>query len=180
LLPDSNVNLIASNGFVNFRIKPVSSVVLNTVIPNKGAIYFDYNEPIITNTATTTISNTILPTHLLGFSAALQSNKTVLLYWNTTNELNTQFFVVEQSTNGKDFTTVETVSAKGTGNNSYYTNKAYTILPTELYYRLKTIDKDGSISYSNIIKIKQALANGWSIVNNPAKGKLLIEVTSGH
>ncbi|MFY7965034.1 MAG: DUF7619 domain-containing protein [Chitinophagaceae bacterium] len=176
LLPDSNVNLIASNGFVNFRIKPVSSVVLNTVIPNKGAIYFDYNEPIITNTATTTIRNTILPTHLLGFSAALHSNKTVLLYWNTTNELNTQFFVVEQSTNGKDFTALETITAKGTGNNNYYTNKVYNSLPTELYFRLKTIDKDGVLSYSNIIKIKQASANGWSIVNNPAKGKLLIEV----
>lgn len=176
LLPDSNVNLIGSNGFVNFRIKPQSSVVLNTVIPNKGAIYFDYNEPIITNTATTTISNTILPTHLLGFSAALQSNKTVLLYWNTTNELNTQFFVVEQSTNGKDFEPLKTVSAKGSGNNSYYINKVYNNLPTELYYRLKTIDKDGSISYSNIVKIKQANATGWSIVTNPAKGKLLIEV----
>lgn len=176
LLPDSNVNLIGSNGFVNFRIKPQSSVVLNTVIPNKGAIYFDYNEPIITNTATTTISNTILPTHLLGFSAALQSNKTVLLYWNTSNEINTQFFVVEQSTNGKDFELLETVSAKGSGNNSYYINKVYNNLPTELYYRLKTIDKDGSISYSNIIKIKQANATGWSIVTNPAKGKLLIEV----
>jgi uncharacterized repeat protein (TIGR01451 family) len=49
MLPDSNVNLAGSQGFVNFSIVVRDSTPLATVIPNKAAIYFDFNEPIITN-----------------------------------------------------------------------------------------------------------------------------------
>lgn len=50
LLPDSNVNEPASNGFVKFSILPRADAPLETVIENDAAIYFDFNEPIITNT----------------------------------------------------------------------------------------------------------------------------------
>ena len=50
LLPDSNVNLAASNGFVKFSIYPRVSAPLETLIENDAAIYFDFNEPVITNT----------------------------------------------------------------------------------------------------------------------------------
>lgn len=49
MLPDSNVNLAGSQGFVNFSIVVRDSTPLATTIPNKAAIYFDFNEPIITN-----------------------------------------------------------------------------------------------------------------------------------
>ncbi|MBK9336065.1 MAG: hypothetical protein IPM98_05570 [Lewinellaceae bacterium] len=50
LLPDSNVNEPASHGFVQFRISPRTDVPLETNILNHAAIYFDFNDPIITNT----------------------------------------------------------------------------------------------------------------------------------
>ncbi len=50
LLPDSNVNEPASHGFVRYRVRPRSDVPLETDILNKAAIYFDFNEPVITNT----------------------------------------------------------------------------------------------------------------------------------
>ncbi|MCB9307811.1 MAG: T9SS type A sorting domain-containing protein [Lewinellaceae bacterium] len=50
LLPDSNVNLAGSNGFVKFSILPRADAPLETVIENDAAIYFDFNEPVITNT----------------------------------------------------------------------------------------------------------------------------------
>ncbi|GAB4487286.1 MAG: hypothetical protein OHK0019_02130 [Saprospiraceae bacterium] len=50
LLPDSNVNEPASNGFVKFSILPRADAPLETVIENDAAIYFDFNEPVITNT----------------------------------------------------------------------------------------------------------------------------------
>jgi len=50
ILPDSNHNEAASHGFVKFRIAPRSDVPLNSDIFNSAAIYFDFNEPIITNT----------------------------------------------------------------------------------------------------------------------------------
>jgi uncharacterized repeat protein (TIGR01451 family) len=56
LLPDSNVNEPRSHGFVKFRIKPKTNLVLGNTVQNKAAIYFDYNAPVITNTVTTTIA----------------------------------------------------------------------------------------------------------------------------
>jgi uncharacterized repeat protein (TIGR01451 family) len=48
LLPDSNVNEAASHGFVSFRIKPHEPVLPGTIIENIANIYFDFNEPVIT------------------------------------------------------------------------------------------------------------------------------------
>ena len=49
MLPDSNVNLIASNGFVKFKISPKNEIPLGTKINNQAAIYFDFNSAVITN-----------------------------------------------------------------------------------------------------------------------------------
>ena len=50
MLPDSNVNEPASHGFVKFRIKQKRDLPIWTVIKNSAAIYFDFNEPVFTNT----------------------------------------------------------------------------------------------------------------------------------
>lgn len=50
LLPDSNVNEIASHGFVQFRVLPRGDLSIGSVLENSAAIYFDVNEPVITNT----------------------------------------------------------------------------------------------------------------------------------
>ncbi|MBI1227096.1 MAG: hypothetical protein GC192_17830 [Bacteroidetes bacterium] len=49
MLPDSNVNEPASHGFVKFRIRHKPGLVPGDVIPNKAAIYFDFNDAVITN-----------------------------------------------------------------------------------------------------------------------------------
>ncbi|MBP7409438.1 MAG: T9SS type A sorting domain-containing protein [Flavobacteriales bacterium] len=48
LLPDSNVNEAASHGLVCFHIKPREPLLSGTVIENTANIYFDFNEPVIT------------------------------------------------------------------------------------------------------------------------------------
>ncbi|HNL38075.1 MAG TPA: T9SS type A sorting domain-containing protein, partial [Saprospiraceae bacterium] len=54
-LPDSNSNEAGSHGFVCFRIAQQPDLPVGTVIENTAAIYFDNNDPIITNTAFQTI-----------------------------------------------------------------------------------------------------------------------------
>lgn len=49
-LPDSNINEAASHGFVQFSILPKIITPLETVLENTAAIYFDLNEPVLTNT----------------------------------------------------------------------------------------------------------------------------------
>ena len=59
LLPDSNTNEPLSHGFVRYRIQPKTNLSAGDTIPNFAAIFFDFNEPVITNTVRTIIS---LPT----------------------------------------------------------------------------------------------------------------------
>jgi uncharacterized repeat protein (TIGR01451 family) len=50
MLPDSNVNEPASNGFVRYRIAPRPGLPLETDVFNSASIYFDFNDPVVTNT----------------------------------------------------------------------------------------------------------------------------------
>ena len=55
MLPDSFVNEPASNGFVFFDVKWKRGLEYGDMMKNTAAIYFDFNEPIITNTVTNTL-----------------------------------------------------------------------------------------------------------------------------
>jgi uncharacterized repeat protein (TIGR01451 family) len=57
LLPDSNVNEPASNGFVTFKVKQHKNLANGTLITNTANIYFDFNAPIITNTSLHTVDD---------------------------------------------------------------------------------------------------------------------------
>jgi len=60
-LPDSNANEAASHGFVQFHIDQRPDNPLGAVIENRVGIYFDFNEPVITNTVFHTVGKHFLP-----------------------------------------------------------------------------------------------------------------------
>jgi len=59
-LPWSDIDEPGSNGFFNFTIQQKENLPEQTRIENKAAIYFDFNDPIITNTAFHTINSNIV------------------------------------------------------------------------------------------------------------------------
>lgn len=181
LLPDSTTNLIGSNGFVNFRIKPISSVALNTSIPNKAAIYFDYNEPIITNTARTLIANTVLPLQLVRFNVLHKQGSGVLFNWETKNEQAIKEFVIEESKDAINFKVLQQTQSKGNGDNTYFSNANYrnSEMIGSKFYRLKTISSNGNIAYSQIVKLNfDKSIQPFVILQNPVKGSLQIQVNA--
>lgn len=60
MLPDSNVNTPESNGFLKFRVSQIADVQEDTKIENQAAIYFDFNDPVLTNTTFHTINSHFL------------------------------------------------------------------------------------------------------------------------
>ncbi len=56
-LPDSNINEAASHGFVKFTAKPRSTIPTGTVLANSASIFFDFNQPVITNTVVNQIGS---------------------------------------------------------------------------------------------------------------------------
>lgn len=54
-LPPSSMNEPGSHGFVTFRVRPKADVADCTLIENSAAIFFDFNEPVITNQVTSEV-----------------------------------------------------------------------------------------------------------------------------
>ena len=112
-----------------------------------------------------TDNSVVLPLQLLSFTGN-QNGSTNLLKWSTANKINTDHFLVERSTNGNSFSSIATVNAIGSGNNSYYYNDAIKLNGT-IYYRLKMLDNNGKFTYSNIIKFSNKQTNTLSAYPNP-------------
>jgi hypothetical protein len=107
---------------------------------------------------------TPLPIHLLSFSGT-GTQEGIKLQWITTLEENFDYFILERSADGKNFSGVQTIVAKG----GYDTRTEYTYMDGstrrgEYYYRLKNVDLDGTYDYSKIIRVDQQF-NASAIAN---------------
>jgi hypothetical protein len=58
-LPDSTNDEPNSHGFIAYKIKPKNNVVVGNIIKATAGIYFDFNPPIVTNTASTILTQTL-------------------------------------------------------------------------------------------------------------------------
>lgn len=72
MLPDSNVNEPASNGYVKFSIKPKADLPNNTAVENQAAIFFDFNDPVITNRTLHTLGEQFLNVSTVVFRTGLE------------------------------------------------------------------------------------------------------------
>ena len=121
----------------------------------------------------------ILPLHLLSFNAILQ-NKTVNVAWKTANETDEDHFVVERSPDARTFGDLQSVTAKGNGNSSIESYASVDLHPLTgtSYYRLREVDKDGAVTYSNIVSVT-VLANGTIVISpNPVHDNLHVLLQS--
>lgn len=55
MLPDSGANEGASHGFISYRVKHKPAVSYGASLTNTASIYFDFNDPIVTNTTLNTL-----------------------------------------------------------------------------------------------------------------------------
>ncbi|MCX8057340.1 MAG: hypothetical protein N3F03_07025 [Ignavibacteria bacterium] len=93
------------------------------------------------------------------FRGRSESDK-VILEWKSREEVAIKEFVVERKTLNGEYIPIGTVQPKG--NNSYYTfidETAFKSLGSIYYYRLKIVDYNGSVSYSNEISILHSVSS---------------------
>ncbi len=81
-LPDSNSNEPGSHGYIQYRIKQKANNALGTEIKNTAYIYFDFNDPVITNTTLNTIW---APT--VGIDTPGNTDKNWLVYPNPATQI---------------------------------------------------------------------------------------------
>lgn len=97
-----------------------------------------------------TISGGPLPVTFEGFVARKKPDETVKLLWNVGTEVNVKGYHVESSMNGVDFTNFGYVNATG--------SKVYSLdypakLTQTMFFRVRSVDFDGSSKYTPIIKV---------------------------
>lgn len=125
-------------------------------------------------------NGTPLPVELLDFKADEQENH-ILISWSTASELNNDFFTLEKSKNGDDFTLTGTVSGNGTTNilSEYFFIDTSPFLGLS-YYRLSQTDYDGTTEVFPIISaIFKNTSTEFSISPNPVSSPIMKLRVSG-
>ncbi|MFD1630402.1 discoidin domain-containing protein [Pseudopedobacter beijingensis] len=110
-----------------------------------------------------------LPVSLIDFTAKTQTNGTVSLNWSTASEQGNNYFLLERSADGKNFSSLTEVPSKGSNSNYQFTDAQP--LNGNNYYRLTQVDKDGKSKELSIQSVSVSLAKQNSnIYPNPLKG----------
>ena len=123
---------------------------------------------IVKNTAS-------LPLNLLRFSAIAEQNKT-MLNWTTSNQINTIRFVVERSNNTTEWISLHTMNTGNTIKETSYSFEDAAPVDGINYYRIKFVDKDGTITYSKVEIVEFGTNNfAFDIYPNPAHEKIFLQ-----
>ena len=125
------------------------------------------------------IVGSALPVQLMEFSARPVKN-TVELQWKTASEQNSRGFDIEKSANGKQFASIGFVSSNGNSTTvkSYQFTDQYP-WDNENYYRLRQVDIDGKVSYSEVVLVKLPKAPKiFRIAQNPVRSVIDIRFAS--
>ncbi|MGV3657082.1 MAG: lamin tail domain-containing protein [Chitinophagaceae bacterium] len=109
------------------------------------------------------------PIDFKGFTGSI-SGSNIRFDWYTNHEINSNYFVVERSRNGIDFTAVDSVQSFGDSR----TRTDYTLThkpwPGQSHYRLRVSSLDGTVYYSNVQTINMKWGSSALSVNanNPS------------
>jgi len=109
---------------------------------------------------------------------AVKENSNVLLTWQVAYEVNTQYYMVERSTDGVNFTAIGSISFKegpALGNTYQYTDNNVSAPGGSLYYRIRELDTDGKFIYSKVVSVRLGNLSGrLSVYPNPAQSSVTV------
>lgn len=114
----------------------------------------------------------VLPVTWISFEA-LKNNRVSDLYWSTATETNNDYFEVERSKDVENWKKIGQVI--GAGNTSYQMDYMFTDVNPYMginYYRIKQVDYDGNLSYSDIRAV--SFTGEMMLVPNPSNGNFTV------
>ena len=102
----------------------------------------------------------LLPVEFLYFTAESKANDTEL-NWATASEIDNDYFIVQQSADGKTWNDLTEIFGQGTTTQttSYQYTDSERYNTTVSYYRLIQVDFDGTENYSDIVVVNRQLDN---------------------
>jgi hypothetical protein len=125
-------------------------------------------------------TNSPLPIELLSFAAVVKDEH-IELDWVTGSEINNDYFNIERSVDGINFTSISTLNGAGYSSQTIF----YSILDVEplvgiSYYRLKQTDYNGETSYSaiEVVRFNRSKNLIAKIYPNPVSSEITIDSES--
>ncbi len=110
---------------------------------------------------------------LLDFTGKLIGDK-VALDWLAIGDANTLYYEVQRSSNATEFSTIGRVDGKGATqnlNNYHFTDSELPTRSSVIYYRLRSVDRDGNVDLSDAIRvnIEELTQLTLNLYPNPSK-----------
>ncbi|UTW60836.1 T9SS type A sorting domain-containing protein [bacterium SCSIO 12741] len=168
--PNYSIELIYQDGDINgteadlFPVKygstwerPANSTAAITDTMGTGSVNTGTNKLTWTGVRSFSIfggagNGTPLPVELTQFHAEALENGTQL-QWETASEIHSSYFEIQHSANGISFEPIGQVAAAGYSNEIRQYRFWDEQLIEQSYYRLKTVDLDGSYEYSSVFPV---------------------------
>ena len=177
LFPFSNMGGAISPAFTTFSFSIPNSATIDILIEvslESGDEEFAFDNFRILGTMPGA------PVELTKFTGEKRT-ESVLLEWETANEINNEYFQLERSTDGRQFATI----AKIDGAINSFQNIRYDYMDTnlpearEIYYRLKQTDLDGTATMSEVVVVENKInEENFTIFPNPVGSNDRLNVIS--
>ncbi|WP_256011443.1 T9SS type A sorting domain-containing protein [Desertivirga xinjiangensis] len=170
IVPDLLSKSASSNG--SYNILGSGSTTGNSVSSAIGT-YTDFGFFALTHTG-------VLPVVLTSYNLKRETEG-IKISWTTGSETNNRHFIIERSSDGRSFTTLQTIEGKGNyiGNSEYifYDKKP---LSGIAYYRLMQVDFDGRTTDLGLESIRYSLESKveLTVYPNPVTDKVSISLTN--
>ncbi len=114
-----------------------------------------------------------LPVKLISFDGYLNTSNTVDLKWVVDNQVNINYYEVQRSIDNILYKKITVVNANNLNSFTYDCNDAQPIIGKN-YYRLKIVENDGRINYSQIVVVNFIKNQSLSIYPMPVGSTLNI------
>lgn len=165
----------------NTRSSKNSNIVEDKNVAAMGSYSANFNGAgtgnWVAQEATFISTTSILPVTFSSFTGGCNRYGQIGLNWTTASEENNDYFTIQESNNGADWTNIGTV--KAVGNSAVPQNYSYSAAPgkgTVSYFRIQQTDLDGRFTYTTIIGVNPCtltLTTVASVYPNPIAGSSL-------
>ncbi|MBL0358976.1 MAG: T9SS type A sorting domain-containing protein [Chitinophagaceae bacterium] len=110
--------------------------------------------------------STVVPVSFISIKAA-QTGNNIAVEWKVASQVNVVHYEIEKSANGRSFSNVGTINA---GSGSTYNWLDENTVSGNNYYRIKSVDNNGQVKYSEVVKVNIGKGSGAITVSpNPVQ-----------
>jgi hypothetical protein len=157
-----------------------TSIAPSSVNNTTDIVEFDYDFAAGTgfyfSIGSVNLATAPLPVELISFTATPDQDG-VILKWATASELNNQYFEVQSSLDGKNWSVIAKVDGQGTKTTrTDYLQLDATPYQGISYYRLKQVDFDGKSTLSDVVQVDFQNAIKLTVHPNPSNGNSIVKL----